>query len=187
MREAEKTTDFALAHRDAFVGFDLAGDEKQFPPELFKKYFARAAAAGLGITVHSGEVPGSEQSVKISIEQLGATRIGHGIQIIHDEKMMEFVKRHGVTLEVCPSSNVLTRGVDGLAVHPLPEFLRRDVPVTLNSDDPHIFGIDLTHEYEVSAKVLRLQKSDFDKMNALALKATFIDKEAASKAWNSLS
>jgi adenosine deaminase len=181
--EHEKTTDFVLQNKSAFVGFDLAGDEAAFPPKLFRKYFDRVRGAGLGITVHCGEVPGSAPWVRDSILELGAQRIGHGIQISHDRSVMDFVREKNVTLENCPTSNVLTQGVDKLENHPLPLFLKENIPVTLNSDDPHIFGIDLTHEYEVCDKVLGLTEDDFIKLNERALKVTFIDQEKVKRAW----
>ena len=181
--EHEKTVDFVLRNRDGFVGFDLAGDEAAFPPGPFKKYFDRIRTTSLGITVHSGEVPGSATSVRECIELLGAQRIGHGVQIIHNPAVMDFVIEKNVTLENCPTSNFLTHGVDKLENHPLPLFLKKGVPVTLNSDDPHIFGIDLTHEYEVSQKFLKLTQKDFDRLNQQSLKVSFIDKKKVQNAW----
>jgi adenosine deaminase len=114
-RDAEMTAEFAIAHREAFVGFDLAGDEVGFRSTAFAPLFRKVASAGLGITVHSGEarVPDAPLFVRESISELGATRIGHGVQIIHDDSVIDFVKRNNVLLELCPSSNCLKTKAQG--------------------------------------------------------------------------
>ena len=135
----------------------------------------------MGITVHSGEarVPDAPRFVKESIEALGATRIGHGVQIIHDVEVINFVKRQNVLLELCPTSNYLTQAVDSVKVHPIRKLMDLGVKVSLNSDDPHLFGIDLTHEYELLARTHGFGKKEFDQMNQNALEFTFLDKKTA--------
>lgn len=185
MEEADKTTDFAINHRKTFVGFDLAGDEAGFPCRLFEKFFKKVRQAGLKITVHSGEadVPDSAKFVQESIEHLGAQRIGHGVQVAKDRKVADFVKKRDVVLELCPTSNVLTRAVPNIKSHPIKKLMEWGVPVTVNSDDPFLFGIDLTHEYEVLSQELDFSKKDFESLNERALKATFIDADKAARAW----
>jgi adenosine deaminase len=186
MKEADKTAAFAINHRKTFIGFDLAGSEAGFPCSLFKDHFKRARESGLQITAHAGEVRIKESPafVKESIEVLGARRIGHGLQIIHDSKIVEFVRDRGVVLELCPTSNVITNAVGSLEEHPIRRLMKAGVRVTLNSDDPHIFGIDLTHEYEELASKLAFTPEEFDLLNQEALKASFIAPEKAAKAWN---
>ncbi len=128
------------------VGLDLAGKENGYPPALFAEPFRIARDAGLGITVHAGEDAGPE-SVREAVEHLGATRIGHGVRIVSDPEVVALVRDLGVTLETCPTSNVLTRAVESLAAHPVRTLFDIGVRVTVNSDDPTVCGIKLSDEY----------------------------------------
>lgn len=181
MKDAEQTAEFAIAHKDTFVGFDLAGDEVGFECTKFTHLFKKVAASGLGITVHSGEarVPDAARFVRDSIEFLGATRIGHGVQIIHDESVIEFVKSQNVLLEICPWSNYLTQAIDKITDHPIKKLMDKGVKISLNSDDPHFFDIDLTHEYDLLERSHGFGKPEFDLLNKNALEFTFLDKTRA--------
>lgn len=127
------------------VGFDLSGIESGFPPELFVEPFRIAREAGLGITVHAGEDAGPE-SVRGAIEHLGATRIGHGVRIVHDPEVMRLAVDRGVAFEVCPTSNVLTRAVESLDAHPIRRMFDAGLAVTVNTDDPSVCGVTLSDE-----------------------------------------
>lgn len=175
-RDAEMSADFAISNKNTFIGFDLAGDEIGFPAINFKQLFQKVKKAGLGITVHSGEArrPGAAQTVQDAIIHLGATRIGHGVQIIHDKKIIDFVKKEKVLLEVCPSSNIITQAFDTIKDHPIKKLMEADVKISLSSDDPHFFGIDLTHEYELLALEFNFGVAEFDELNKNAYEYTFL-------------
>ncbi len=139
----------ALDYADrGVVGLDIAGREDGYPPELFVEPFRIARKAGLGITAHAGEDSGPE-SVRGAIESLGATRIGHGVRIVRDPEVVALVKDRGVYLELCPTSNVLTRAVESLESHPVRRLYDAGVPITINTDDPSVCGITLTGELEL--------------------------------------
>ena len=147
-----QTTDLALNLADDgnVVGVDLSGDEAGHPARAFTKHFERIRSDGrLGITIHAGEASGPE-SVREAVEYLGAHRIGHGVRVVHDLAVMELVCSRNITLETCPTSNVLTGAVPNLASHPLPQLLRADIRATINTDDPSWFDITLTDEYYLS-------------------------------------
>lgn len=182
--EAARTADFVLGNKDTFVGFDLAGDEKVFEIDTFKKYFDQMRKSGLGVTVHSGEVPGAAQHVREAIEKLGAQRIGHGVAIHDDPTVIDFVKTRNVVLEVCPTSNVYTCVADSVKTHPITKLIKAGVKVTVNSDDPQLFGITLSHEYEALASELNFSLNDFEKLNQEALQATFIPRDKAQFAFS---
>jgi len=93
---------------------------------------------------------------------------------MEDPKVMELALERGIHFEVCPTSNWLTRCVDKIENHPIKKMLDYGLSVSLNSDDPHIMNIDLTHEYEVAHRFLNIDEADFIKMNAFATKASFI-------------
>lgn len=179
MKDAEESADFAISHKDHFCGFDLAGDEVGFPAVNFKHLFQKVKKQGLGITVHSGEAraPGSAETVADAIKYLGADRIGHGVQIAHSSKIMDFVKSENVLLEVCPTSNYITQAFNTLEEHPIRKLIDYGVKISLNSDDPHFFGIDLTNEYEMLAQLHKFTKNDFDELNKNALEFSFIKKK----------
>jgi adenosine deaminase len=167
------------AHR--LVGLDLADSETARPPGDFLPLVQRARAAGLGITIHSGENTDAAHVVD-TIRRFSPTRLGHGIKAWGDREALRLIAERGVTLEVCPTSNWLTRSVPSLEAHPLPRLLRAGVRVTLNSDDPHLMGIDLVHEYALAARLWGMGPPDFLAMNQEAVRASFLPEEARREA-----
>lgn len=174
--EAEKVVDFAIAHKDSFIALDLADNEDGFDPKVFAPLFQKAKKAGLRITVHSGETPGplSAQWVKDSIEILGAERIGHGIQIINDIQVLNFVRDRRIPLEVCPISNYFTQSFKTYEEHPIRQLINAGVLVTVNSDDPGVFATTLSDDYEVLHRVHGFSTADFHRCNQIAFDASFI-------------
>lgn len=160
---------------DRLVGIDLADLETEDSFSDYKESVLKAQREGLGVTVHSGE-DSSAEHVKRSLEVFNAQRIGHGIQIAKDDAVMKLVKDRDVALEVCPTSNWLTNIVPSVDDHPLKFLFDQGVKVTLNSDDPHLMGIDLPHEYEV-ARRLGFKDEDLVKMNRWALEKSFLPVE----------
>jgi adenosine deaminase len=183
--EAKSTTDFILENQNSFVGIDLAGDEAGVSALGFKNLFRNISDAGLGITIHGGEAlfKESAQNVLESIEVLGARRIGHGIQIASDPNILKKVAMSGAVLEVCPTSNALTGAVASIKAHPVRKLLDAGVKVTINSDDPTFFGINLTSEYELLAREFNFSFHEFEQMNLVALKASFISPTKVAAAW----
>lgn len=171
--QLERTMDFAIAHRDDFIGVDLAGPEQGYPCRLFKPLFRRAVEAGLAVTVHAGEACGAE-NVWEAIDELGARRIGHGIRSIDDPVLMKRLARDGVLLETCPTSNYVTRSIDHWSDHPLPRFLEAGVPVSVSTDDPGIFGVTLGDEYARCKASLGMSEADLARVDAYATAHSFL-------------
>jgi adenosine deaminase len=172
---ADMTLDMAvLLKPDGLVSFGLGGPELGVPRSAFAEHFAAAKAAGLHSVPHAGE-SGGPDSVWEAIELLGAERIGHGIAAARDEALMDRLRDSGITLEVCPTSNVCTRSVPSLAEHPLPALVAAGVPVTINSDDPPMFSTTLNHEYEVAAELLGLDEAGVTELARAAVSASFLD------------
>ena len=137
----------ALAHRsDGVVGLDLAGDEVRYPAGVFAEVFRWAQQEGLHITVHAGEAGGAG-NVREAIELLGAQRIGHGTRAIEDSRVVRLIRERGVTLEICPTSNLQTGVVRRFGQHPLVDLLALGLRVTINTDDPSVSDTTLTDEY----------------------------------------
>ena len=161
---------------DRIVGFDLADRENTTDPSDFKELVEMSREAGMGITIHSGEDTDAS-GVQKTLEILAPDRIGHGVNAWQDPDVVEMIKERDVLLELCPTSNWLTQCVKELSAHPLPEFYKAGVKVSLNSDDPQLMDIDLTHEYEIAEKLYGFKNEDFLKMNLYALEKSFLPTE----------
>jgi adenosine deaminase len=161
---------------DRICGFDLADSEDRADPRDFLPMVEQARRAGLGITIHSGENTSAE-AVKQTLELFDPARIGHGIRSWGDERLLRHIREQQVMLEVCPTSNWLTSSVRSLEEHPLPRLYRAGVPVSINSDDPNLFGIDLVHEYELCARLYHFTGKDFMRINRMSVQHSFLPRE----------
>ena len=128
------------------VGFGLSNDERRGVPEQFAPAFRIARAAGLLSVPHAGELRGPD-SVAASLDVLGADRVGHGVRAVEDPAVLARVAAAGVTLEVCPASNVALGVYPDRAAVPLRALLAAGVPVALGADDPLLFGSRLVEQY----------------------------------------
>ncbi len=183
--EAEKIIDFAIENRDFFVGVDLADNEDGFDPIPFQSAFEKARKHGLKVTIHAGEapIPTASLNVKNSIEYLGAERIGHGIQIYNDPFVTQLLKQRKIPLEVSFKSNWLTHSCASLEMHPIRKLLSSGVPVTINTDDPGVFGTDLVNEYSLLQKHQNFTMEEFNTCNDIAAQASFIPLIKKQKYW----
>ncbi|MFB2721722.1 adenosine deaminase [Shewanella xiamenensis] len=162
-----------LAHKQHLVAMDLAGDELGFPGELFNEHFKRVRDAGLAITAHAGEAAGS-QSMWQAIQELGATRIGHGVNAIHDPKLMEYLAKHRIGIESCPTSNLHTSTVSSYAEHPFRTFMDAGVLISLNTDDPGVSAIDIKHEYRIAKSELGLSDAELAQVQRNGMEMAFL-------------
>ncbi len=165
-----------LAHRHSITALDLAGDEKNWPAELFREHFKRGRDAGWAITVHAGEAGGAS-SVWTALRELGATRIGHGVRAIDDPALMDYLGENRIGLEINITSNVQTNTVPSFAEHPIKRFLSHGLLATINTDDPVISGIDLTHEYRFAAPAAGLSCEEIHRAQRHALEISFLTLE----------
>jgi adenosine deaminase/aminodeoxyfutalosine deaminase len=173
LEAADATLDVALRLQpDALVGFGLGGPEIGVPRPQFAPHFAQARAAGLHSVPHAGESTGP-QTVRDAVEHLGAERIGHGIAAAQDPELMALLAERGIVLEVCPTSNVCTRSVPSIDEHPLPALVAAGVPVTINSDDPPMFGTTISREYAVAADLLGLDRASVVDLARAAVDASW--------------
>jgi adenosine deaminase len=170
---AWKELESLLAHRDAFIALDLAGDEANWPGDIFANHIQRARDLGLQITIHAGESAGSE-SIWQAIRDLGATRIGHAIRAVDDPALMEFMRENRIGIESNLTSNIQTSCVPDYASHPLKTFLESDLLATINTDDPGISGINLAYEYEIAAPQAGLTAEHTHQAQRNALEIAFL-------------
>ena len=158
---------------DRICGFDLADREAGVDPSAFVPLVDEARAAGMGITIHSGE-DSDAAHVARTLDLFRPRRIGHGIRAWGNSEVMARLRGEDVLLEVCPTSNWLTCAVPSLAAHPLPLLYRAGVPVSINSDDPRLMAIDLVNEYAICRSLYGFSDSDFRTMNRAALSHSFL-------------
>ncbi len=159
-REAGRTLDALLAvnHR-IIAGIGLGGSEAPFPPEPFAPIFEKARAAGLRTQAHAGESAGPE-SIWGAIRTLRVDRIAHGVRAREDAALMTYLQQTGLPLDVCPTSNIRTGAVERLADHPAADFLRRGIKISLNTDDPALFGADLAGEFDSLVRTFALTEDE---------------------------
>ena len=136
--------DAAARLRGLVAGIDLAGDES-YPGSTHREALDLAHAAGIPVTVHAGEAAGPA-SVWEAVEVLGARRIGHGVRSVHDEALVRRLHRDRIPLEMCPTSNVMTRAVPEMAAHPADHLLTRGLAVTISTDGRATADTSLDHE-----------------------------------------
>ncbi len=150
------------------VALDLAGAEALYPTVNFKELFLTAKKDNIPFTIHAGEAAGDE-SVKAAIE-FGAKRIGHGVRI--SRQTAELIKNKDIALEMCPTSNVLTKAVPKIEQHPVLDFLNMGLKVTVNTDDPAIENTTIKKEFE-SLVPLGLSDGDAEKLYYNAADSAF--------------
>ena len=172
---AEETLRIALEERpDGLISFGLGGPEIGVPRPQFKPYFDQARAAGLRSVPHAGETTGPE-TIWDALRELGAERIGHGISAALDPELLTYLAERQIALEVCPTSNVRTRAVSAIEEHPLPQLVEAGLLVTINSDDPPMFGTTLDEEYAVAARLLGVGPEGLAGLARNAVTASFLE------------
>lgn len=177
-RAGRETLLFALRERpDGLVSFGLGGPEVGVGRAQFAPFFTAAREAGLRSVPHAGETTGPA-TVWSAIHDLGAERIGHGTSSTADPLLLDYLAEHRIPLEVCPTSNVLTRQVDSVEAHPVRRMLDHGLLVTLNTDDPLMFGASLEDEYRAVAQALGLRAAEVAQLAANGVRASFLDPAA---------
>lgn len=170
-----RTIEWAEQHLpEGSVGFGLGGPEIGVPRSDFADVFRRARALGLRSVPHAGETTGPE-TIRDSIDSLGAVRIGHGIAAVDDPSLLAELIERDIVLEVCPTSNVCTKAVASLQEHPFPRLRAAGVRLTLNTDDPGMFDTDLNREYLIAHEVFGLDALELTELARESVRACFAD------------
>lgn len=184
-KNAMNNLDLTLRHHiPRIVGIGLGGAEKPNPARAFRGVFRRARSNGLAVVAHAGEEVGPE-SIWEALMILGAQRIGHGISAYKDPQLMDYLREHQIPLEVCPTSNIFTGAfAKTLADHPIRHLYHEGLNVTVNTDDPSVFSVQLADElinlcnYSLLAvdEVLEIVRNGFF--------ATFLPEAEKTRLWN---
>ena len=171
---AEQVAWLAVEHlEDGLVAIDLAGNEAEFKTEPFYGVIKEARQSGLHVTIHAGEW-GPATNVREAIVELGAERIGHGVRVLEDENVVALARERGTAFEVCVTSNYQSGVIGSLDTHPLMRMLDAGLNVTLNTDDPSISRITLSHEYYTACEDLRMTQTTLRQRIMAAAKACFL-------------
>jgi len=171
---AEQVAWLAADHvKDGLVALDLAGNEADFPSQPFYGIFKEAKQAGLHVTIHAGEW-GPSYNVREAIEEVGAERIGHGVRVLEDESIVKLARERQTAFEVCITSNYQSGVFESLETHPLTQMLDAGLNVTINTDDPSISRITLSHEYYTACEDLKMPQNILKQRIVAAAKASFI-------------
>ena len=178
---AKRTVEFTLRHREHLVGFDIAGPELGYPPATYADVLKPIRDGGIPLTTHYGE-SGPPEYPREAIEALGTMRLGHGVSVALDPTVTELAIERGVTLEMCPTSNWLTQAVPTMADHPARRLLREGARVTINTDNPGLFALDLTHELEVARDEIGFTEGDLRAATRNAVEASFLPEEVKAEA-----
>ena len=170
----------ADAKNPLVTGFNMAGEERMGRVADYARAFDIARDAGLGLTIHAGEVCGAF-SVSDALDLVKPSRIGHGVRAIEDPALVERLAELGTVLEVCPGSNIALKVFPDFDRHPLKQLKAAGVRVCLNSDDPPFFHTSLAREYEVASKEMAISDAEIDAMTRTALEAAFVDDGTRSR------
>lgn len=158
------------------TGFGMAGEERIGDIEDYVRAFEIAREAGLGITVHAGELAGWE-SVQGALDHIRPSRIGHGVRAIENPDLVRRIAAEGIVLECCPGSNVALKVFDGWSEHPFGKLKAAGCKVTLNSDDPPYFATSIKAEYDNAARHFGLDDKALKAITRTAIEAAFVDKK----------
>ena len=150
---------------------DLAGDESIYPTIDFENIFMYAKKLGVPFTIHAGEADGAN-SVYDAI-RFGANRIGHGVRASEDSNIVKLIAMRGITLEICPSSNICTSIYDKISDMPIKYFIDNGVKITINTDNPTICNTNLKDELKLVADAFNLTYDDIVKLQLNAINASF--------------
>lgn len=173
VEKCQKELDGLLAHKNDLIGIDLAGDEYNYPGELFTEHFKQVSHADLHVTIHAGEAAGPK-SVWQAINELHAERIGHGVKSYEDERLLEYMQKNNIAIESCLTSNFQTGTISDLSKHPIKTFLNNGLLVCLNTDDPAVQGIELKGEFELANRVLGFTDAEITQLQKNAVEMAFM-------------
>jgi len=179
--------EYLSSHKDSrIIAVGLGGAEKAGTPEEYGPVFFQAHEWGIRTVAHGGEDSGPEQ-LWATLKHLNPLRIGHGTSSFMEEALMQELKDRGIPLEICPTSNVVTgRFMKTMAEHPVRIFYDKGLMVTLNTDDPSIFGIELNDEYMNLYNELNFSVYEIVQVLINTYKSSFMTEEQKKNSLNKL-
>eukprot|EP01122_Echinamoeba_exundans_P003410 TRINITY_DN13515_c0_g1_i1.p1 TRINITY_DN13515_c0_g1~~TRINITY_DN13515_c0_g1_i1.p1 ORF type:complete len:393 (+),score=91.37 TRINITY_DN13515_c0_g1_i1:147-1181(+) len=170
---AQETVDFVKKYREHFCGFDFAAAENALPATDLVPIVEQVKKMRLHLTCHSGE-GSSVENIRTMVSLYEPERLGHATKLIEDPELMKQVKAKNILVEANPSSNILTNSVYCYEQHPLQEFYRFGVPVSISDDDGTVFDVNINDEWYYVLSLMKMSKDDLLRMNEMASKHSFI-------------
>jgi adenosine deaminase len=172
---AMKVLDWIENKRDNIVSVDIGGSEEMFPPRPFANVYQRAREMGLHLVAHAGEAAGPE-SVWDAVKYLHVERIGHGVTASQDPELINYLIKLGISIEMCPTSNLRTGVVRSMQEHPIRTFFDRRMKATVNTDDPSMFSTDMNNEHLQLHRQLNFTVPELFKLTLNAVDSSFLPK-----------
>jgi aminodeoxyfutalosine deaminase len=170
---AQQVFEMAVRYQDRHVvGVGIGGDEAKAPPELFRSVYGYAEDNGLRLTAHAGETS-TPESIWGALN-LHAERIGHGIAAAQDADLIEEFAYRQIPVEICLSSNLRTGVCKAIAEHPAKSFFDHGVMITLNTDDPALFGTTLSREYQLAQESFGFTDEHLRELARNSFEASFL-------------
>jgi aminodeoxyfutalosine deaminase len=174
--EAQKVFQLAARYKDRHVvGVGIGGDEVKAPPELFRGVYAYAEDHGLRLTAHAGET-GPAESIWGALN-LHAERIGHALSAAQDPDLIEELAYRQIPVEICVTSNLRTGCCKTAAEHPVKNYFDQGMMVTLNTDDPALFGTSLAREYQFAQETYGFTDEHLRELARNSFEASFLAAE----------
>jgi len=161
---------------EGVIGIGIGGSEHEFPPEPFQSLYEEARQMGFRTTAHAGEAAGPE-SIWATINVLRVDRIGHGTRAHEDPRLLDYLAEQAIPLELCPVSNVRTGIVDSISEHPVREYFGRGLVVSVNTDDPKMFGTSLDEEYRLLEQKCGFTREDICALISLGVRSAWLPEE----------
>lgn len=155
------------------IGIGLGGSEQKFPPEPFAGIYTKAKQLGYRTTIHAGEAAGAE-SIWEAIHFLKPDRIGHGTRAFEDENLIVYLREKQIPIEMCPISNLKTGVVPSIHSHPIRDYFKQGLIVTVNTDDPKMFNNSLAEEYQTMVEELGFSKIDICSLITQSIKSSWL-------------
>lgn len=176
VNELRTLRDLNDVRNQGVVGIGIGGSEDKFPPGPFQALYEEARQMGFRTTAHAGEAAGAE-SILEAIRHLRIDRIGHGTRAHDDPRLVDYIVQHRIPVELCPISNVRTGIVESISEHPIREYFKRGLIVSVNTDDPKMFGTSLDEEYRLLEQECSFTKEEICKLILLGVQSSWLPKE----------
>lgn len=151
-RGAQTLQEINEVQDEGVIGIGIGGSEQLFPPEPFAEVYDQARELGFHTSAHAGEVAGAK-SIWGAIDVLKVDRIGHGTRAEEDPRLLDALKQREIPIEMCPMSNICTGSAESNEAHPVRRYFEHGLLISINTDDPKMFGNSLAQEYHLLAEV----------------------------------
>ena len=176
VEEAQRVFELAVRYQDRnVIGVGIGGDEQKGPPELFRSVYGYAADNGLRLTAHAGET-GPAESIWGALN-LHAERIGHGVAAAQDPDLIEELAYRQIPIEICLTSNLRTGVCKAIGEHPAKSYFDQGIMITLNTDDPSMFGTTLSREYQLAQDTFNFTDEHLRELARNSFEASFLPPE----------